>query len=121
MAGGSPPGAIARTHPRRIVADAISTPRRRIEYWSGARRRLSRILTGGRTNPRSIAPEGLAWTGDRRYIAPWTAFGGPVVSMPAGKAANGLPVACLLAGRPGADRQVTVWARRLARAAERHE
>ena len=66
------------------------------------------------------APKGLAWTGDRRYIAPWTAFGGPVVSMPAGKAANGLPVACLLAGRPGADRQVTVWARRLAECAERH-
>ena len=66
------------------------------------------------------APKGLEWTGDPKYIAPWTALGGPIVSMPAGKAANGLPVGCILAGRPGADRQMTVWARRLAAIAERH-
>ena len=67
------------------------------------------------------APKGLEWTGDPKYIAPWTALGGPIVSMPAGKAANGLPVGCILAGRPGADRQMTVWARRIAAAAERHD
>jgi aspartyl-tRNA(Asn)/glutamyl-tRNA(Gln) amidotransferase subunit A len=67
------------------------------------------------------APKGLEWTGDPKYIAPWTALGGPIVSLPAGKAVNGLPVGCLLAGRPGADRQMTVWARRLAAAAERHD
>jgi aspartyl-tRNA(Asn)/glutamyl-tRNA(Gln) amidotransferase subunit A len=66
------------------------------------------------------APKGLEWTGDPKYIAPWTALGGPIVSMPSGKAANGLPLSCILAGHPGADRQMTVWARRMAAAAERH-
>lgn len=66
------------------------------------------------------APKGLAWTGDRRYIAPWTALGGPVVSMPAGSAASGLPIGVLVAGHPGSDREMTTWARRIALIAERH-
>ena len=32
----------------------------------------------------STAPEGLGWTGDPKYISPWTALGGPIVSVPAG-------------------------------------
>ena len=49
------------------------------------------------------APEGLGWTGDPKYISPWTALGGPVVTLPLSKTRSGLPMACLLAGRPGAD------------------
>lgn len=60
------------------------------------------------------APEGLGWTGDPKYIAPWTALGGPVVTMPAGKAANGLPLGVIVAARPGRDAQMCTWARRLA-------
>lgn len=60
------------------------------------------------------APKGLAWTGERKYISPWTALGGPVVTLPAGSAANGLPIACLLAGHPGADRAMCDAARTLA-------
>ena len=60
------------------------------------------------------APKGLAWTGERKYIAPWTALGGPVVTVPAGKATNGLPIAALLAGHPGADRDMCGFARTLA-------
>jgi aspartyl-tRNA(Asn)/glutamyl-tRNA(Gln) amidotransferase subunit A len=60
------------------------------------------------------APEGIEWTGDPRYIAPWTALGGPIVTMPAGKSANGLPLGCLLAGRPGRDTCVSRIARDLA-------
>lgn len=60
------------------------------------------------------APKGLAWTGERKYIAPWTALGGPVVTLPAGKASNGLPIAVLLAGHPGADADMCGFARRLA-------
>ena len=60
------------------------------------------------------APEGLGWTGDPKYIAPWTALGGPIVTMQAGKAANGLPLGVIVAARPGRDAQMCTWARRLA-------
>ncbi|MCZ6744396.1 MAG: amidase, partial [Alphaproteobacteria bacterium] len=30
------------------------------------------------------APKGIAWTGEPKFISPWTALGGPVVTMPAG-------------------------------------
>ena len=61
------------------------------------------------------APKGLAWTGERKYISPWTALGGPVVTVPTGQAANGLPIACLLAGHPGTDRAMGDAARALAK------
>jgi aspartyl-tRNA(Asn)/glutamyl-tRNA(Gln) amidotransferase subunit A len=50
------------------------------------------------------APEGIEATGDPRFIGPWTALGGPIVSLPAGLDAAGLPIGCMLAGRPGEDR-----------------
>lgn len=54
----------------------------------------------------ATAPEGLEWTGDRRFIAPWTAIGGPIVSLPAGLGAGDMPIGMLLAGAPGRDRYV---------------
>lgn len=61
------------------------------------------------------APEGIESTGDPRFIAPWTALGGPIVTMPATTSAAGLPLGCILAGRPGADSSMCRMARRLAR------
>ena len=52
------------------------------------------------------APAGLASTGDPRYIGPWTALGGPIVTQPIGRHANGLPIGMLVCGRPGSDRSV---------------
>jgi aspartyl-tRNA(Asn)/glutamyl-tRNA(Gln) amidotransferase subunit A len=49
------------------------------------------------------APEGLDWTGDPRYISPWTALGGPIVTQPLGLHSNGLPIGMLLCSRPGTD------------------
>ena len=49
------------------------------------------------------APEGLAWTGEPRFIAPWTALGGPVVTLPAAFGAKRLPIGVLLCARPGTD------------------
>jgi aspartyl-tRNA(Asn)/glutamyl-tRNA(Gln) amidotransferase subunit A len=63
----------------------------------------------------STAPEGLGWTGDPKYISPWTALGGPIVSVPAGLAGNGLPIGCFLSSRPGTDPHMCTWARSLAR------
>jgi aspartyl-tRNA(Asn)/glutamyl-tRNA(Gln) amidotransferase subunit A len=66
----------------------------------------------------TVAPEGLGWTGEPKYISPWTAIGGPIVTMPAGRGAGGLPLGCLLIGRPGADRAMCQWAPKLAAIAE---
>jgi aspartyl-tRNA(Asn)/glutamyl-tRNA(Gln) amidotransferase subunit A len=67
----------------------------------------------------ATAPEGLAWTGDPKYISPWTALGGPIVSLPAGRGANALPVGCQIAGAPGTDLRMCSVARIIARVAER--
>jgi aspartyl-tRNA(Asn)/glutamyl-tRNA(Gln) amidotransferase subunit A len=64
----------------------------------------------------ATAPEGLAWTGDPKYISPWTALGGPIVSVPAGFAGNGLPIGCILTSRPGTDARMCAWARKLMQA-----
>lgn len=60
------------------------------------------------------APHGLAWTGDPKYISPWTALGGPIVTVPVGKTSSGLPIGCLLSGRPGTDLDMCRHARTLA-------
>ncbi len=49
------------------------------------------------------APKSLVWTGDPKYIAPWTAIGGPIITIPAGRTTDGLPLGCILAGGPGTD------------------
>ena len=69
----------------------------------------------------ATAPAGLEWTGDRRFIAPWTALGGPVVSMPSGFGAGELPIGMLLAGAPGYDRHMAETAPRLAAAVPQME
>jgi aspartyl-tRNA(Asn)/glutamyl-tRNA(Gln) amidotransferase subunit A len=69
----------------------------------------------------ATAPAGLEWTGDRRYIAPWTAIGGPVVSLPSGLGAGHMPIGMLLAGVPGYDRFVSRVAPRLAEAVPQAE
>ena len=61
------------------------------------------------------APRGLESTGDPKYIAPWTSLGGPIVSLPLGAAANGLPLGATLSAFPNTDRATGVIARELAR------
>jgi aspartyl-tRNA(Asn)/glutamyl-tRNA(Gln) amidotransferase subunit A len=61
------------------------------------------------------APEGLAWTGDPKYISPWTALGGPIVNLPAGLSSAGLPIGCLVSSSPGSDAQMCAMARTLAK------
>jgi len=60
------------------------------------------------------APKGLQSTGEPKYIAPWTVIGGPMVTIPAGLADNGMPLACIACSHPGTDRQMCHWARELA-------
>jgi amidase len=44
------------------------------------------------------APEGLIYTGDAEYCAPWTLLGIPAVSLPAGFDKNGLPLGIQITG-----------------------
>jgi aspartyl-tRNA(Asn)/glutamyl-tRNA(Gln) amidotransferase subunit A len=58
------------------------------------------------------APKGLGWTGDPKYISPWTAIGGPIITVPAGFTRDGLPLGCILSGKPGADTALAAFASR---------
>lgn len=60
------------------------------------------------------APEGIQSTGDPIMNLPWTHAGLPVVGLPAGRAANGLPLGLQLVGRFLQDEQVLAWAAPLA-------
>ncbi|WP_197424868.1 amidase [Bordetella sp. N] len=49
------------------------------------------------------APEGLDYTGDAAFCAPWTMLGFPALSVPAGKSSRGLPLAIQLVAPHGHD------------------
>jgi aspartyl-tRNA(Asn)/glutamyl-tRNA(Gln) amidotransferase subunit A len=52
---------------------------------------------------RSVAPAGIGSTGDAGLIVPWTFIGSPLAVVPTGLTAQGMPLAVMLAGKPGAD------------------
>ncbi len=56
------------------------------------------------------APAGLGATGDPNLNLPWTHMGMPALTVPAGVAANGLPLGLQLVGRYGEDEQLLAWA-----------
>ncbi|MFE3649826.1 amidase [Streptomyces sp. NPDC059152] len=56
------------------------------------------------------APAGLTTTGSSIMCLPWSNAGLPSLSLPAGRAANGLPLGLQLVGRSGADESLLAWA-----------
>jgi len=56
------------------------------------------------------APRDLATTGNAVFNRLWTLFGGPCVTVPAGKGERGLPLGVQLVGRHGADHELLAWA-----------
>jgi len=64
-----------------------------------------------------VAPPGMK-TGDPRFIIPFTALGGPIVSVPIAVTAQGLPLGLMLLGAPGTDRTIAHIAEQLAPALE---
>jgi Asp-tRNA(Asn)/Glu-tRNA(Gln) amidotransferase A subunit family amidase len=64
-------------------------------------------VTPAATGP---APEGLQSTGDPNMSLPWTHAGMPALTLPAGRARNGLPLGMQLVARFGADEQLMAWA-----------
>ena len=56
------------------------------------------------------APKGLDSTGDPVMNLPWTHAGLPVIGLPAGRSAEGLPLGLQLAARWGEDEKLFEWA-----------
>ena len=56
------------------------------------------------------APEGIAATGNPIMNLPWTNAGVPALTLPAGKAANGLPLGLQLVAPFGQDERLLAWA-----------
>jgi Asp-tRNA(Asn)/Glu-tRNA(Gln) amidotransferase A subunit family amidase len=57
------------------------------------------------------APEGYALTGSSGMTGPWSYAGLPAVSLPAGKATNGLPLGLQCVARWNDDERLLAWAR----------
>ncbi|MFG3254855.1 amidase [Streptomyces sp. NPDC048172] len=96
-------GAYARAHSRRTsfrrglleATDAAG-----VDVW----------LSPSATGP---APHGLASTGDPVMCLPWSFAGWPALSLPAGHAADGMPLGLQCAARAGSDEALLAWAGRL--------
>ncbi len=56
------------------------------------------------------APEGIASTGNPAMNLPWTHTGMPAITVPAGRAANGLPLGLQCVARYGSDESLLAWA-----------
>ena len=60
------------------------------------------------------APRGIRSTGDPNMNLPWTHAGVPVITVPAGRARNGLPLGLQFVGSFGADEYLIKWCQVLA-------
>ena len=60
------------------------------------------------------APEGITTTGNSNMNLPWTYTGTPAITLPAGHAANGLPLGLQITGAAMTDEKLVAWAQQLA-------
>ncbi|WP_431968510.1 amidase [Actinacidiphila sp. bgisy160] len=82
---------------RRVFRERLLEAMGEVDVW----------LAPSATGP---APFGLGSTGDSVMCLPWSNAGFPAVSLPAGYAANGLPLGLQVVGRPGEDEELLRWA-----------
>jgi Asp-tRNA(Asn)/Glu-tRNA(Gln) amidotransferase A subunit family amidase len=105
-----------------LVRDGLQIP---VERFDDARRYIaecrSRVAEMYKTTPVILvpaatgpAPLGLAWTGDARMNAPWTALGTPAISIPM-LVQGGLPLGLQLTADHGQDGRLLRTAVRLQR------
>ena len=66
------------------------------------------------------APEGLDTTGSPLMNLPWTHAGMPAISLPAGRAANGLPLGLQCIARYMQDERLLAWARPMSEIVDYH-
>jgi Asp-tRNA(Asn)/Glu-tRNA(Gln) amidotransferase A subunit family amidase len=64
-----------------------------------------------------VAPPLDGTTGYQHLLTPWTVFGGPLLCLPWGADAQGLPLSVMLAGPPGSDLALLALGARLERMA----
>jgi Asp-tRNA(Asn)/Glu-tRNA(Gln) amidotransferase A subunit family amidase len=87
----------------RMSLDRYSEARRCIvecrTRLDGLHEEMPVVLVPAATGP---APRGLAWTGDARMNAPWTALGAPAISIPI-PVSRGLPLGLQLTAAHGQD------------------
>jgi aspartyl-tRNA(Asn)/glutamyl-tRNA(Gln) amidotransferase subunit A len=86
---------------------ALSVARER--FWTATARTDALLFPAAP----DVAPAGMK-TGDPRFIVPFTALGGPIVSIPVGTGAGGLPLGLMLIGAPGTDARIAAIAERIA-------
>jgi Asp-tRNA(Asn)/Glu-tRNA(Gln) amidotransferase A subunit family amidase len=60
------------------------------------------------------APEGIQSTGDPNMNLPWTHAGMPVITLPAGRSENGLPLGLQFVAPYGKDERLLAWCQMLA-------
>ena len=75
------------------------------------RHNLSALLAPATVGP---PPQGLDSTGDPVINLPWTHAGMPVITLPAGRAENGLPLGLQFVAPFGADEYLVLWCQLLA-------
>lgn len=80
--------------------------KRRVEFWA----EMGQFDLLVALPVPDVAPMGFESTGDQSYLTPWTALGGPLVSLPTGQDHEGMPQGVLLAAAPGQDRNLVEMA-----------
>jgi len=96
--------------PARVEAARVIIDSARDEAWRGLAR-FDAVLT---VPIPAAAPRTLASTGPADYLIPWTAFHGPLIVIPGRLDADSMPLATMLAARPGADASLAAIANALA-------
>ena len=104
-----------------VIASELEADRAQHPLFAEAQAEVMRAaevdlwITPAATGP---APEGLASTGDPAMSLPWTQAGMPAVTIPAGRATNGLPVGLQCVAPRMRDRSLLRWAVELEQALE---
>ena len=98
------------------AVDYAAAMEHRFQFQQSMRQRLDpgTVLIMPATN--TAAPRGLETTGDPSFQSPWSYAGLPVVSLPAGRNADGMPCSIQFVGAAGRDELVlaaAAWSERV--------
>ncbi|HHX86909.1 MAG TPA: amidase [Firmicutes bacterium] len=106
-----------------IIREGQEIPDEEIEKARRGRSKLRRRLENcmqeagidlwAAPSTRGPAPEGISATGDPAMNLPWTYAGLPTITLPTGKADNGLPLGLQLIAPFWADEKLLAWTREL--------